>query len=374
MTADSPDPPRRTALHGLHLALGGRMVSFAGHELPLRYGPGIVSEHLHTRARSSLFDVSHMGQIALRGDGAAAALEALVPGDVRGLGPGRMRYTMLTNDAGGIVDDLVVVNVGSYLFLVVNAARKRADLALLRAALPAGVAVEELADRSLVALQGPASSAVLARFAPGAERMAFMSARPFRIAGSALAVMRSGYTGEDGYEISMPSSDAERVAETLLGEEEVAPAGLGARDSLRLEAGLCLHGRDIDETTTPVEAALEWTIARRRREEGGFAGAGTVLRQLRDGAPRQRVGLAPDGRAPAREGAAVVDGNGRPIGAVTSGGFGPSVGGPVAMGYVDASRAEDGTPVGLVVRGTARAGRIRPLPFVPRGHYRGKGG
>ena len=371
MTEDRGNSPKRTSLHGLHAARGAQIVTFAGYEMPVRYPAGILAEHLHTRAKASLFDVSHMGQVALRGNGAAAALETLVPGDIVGLEPGRMRYSVLTNAAGGIVDDLIVTNVGNYLFLVVNASRKRDDIALLRSALPDAIAVDELADRSLVALQGPAASAVLARLAPGAETMPFMTARPFEIDGSRLAVTRSGYTGEDGYEISIPSADAVRIAELLLAEDEVKPAGLGARDSLRLEAGLCLYGHDIDEATTPVEAALSWTIPRRRRDEGGFPGAEVILRQIRDGAPRRRVGLAPDGRAPAREGTEITDEDGRPLGAVTSGGFGPSVGGPIAMGYVDSSFAAEGTPIRLVVRGTPRAARVRPMPFVPHSYFRG---
>lgn len=371
MTDDGRETLRRTALHGMHLAAGARMTAFAGHEMPARFPAGTLAEHLHTRAGASLFDVSHMGQIAIRGGGAAAALEALAPADLLGLAPGRMRYTMLTNGAGGIVDDLVATNVGSYLFLVVNAARREADLELLGAALPPGVEAEELGDRSLLALQGPAAAAVMDRLAPGAAGLPFMAAAPFEVDGSRLAVMRSGYTGEDGFEVSVPSADAERVAGLLLAEDGVEPAGLGARDSLRLEAGLCLHGQDIDETTTPVEAALEWTIGRRRREEGGFAGAGEILRQLRDGPPRRRVGLVPDGRAPARAGTAVVDAEGREIGAVTSGGHGPSFGGPVAMGYVAAPAARDGAAVGLVVRGTARPARMAPLPFVAHNRRRG---
>ncbi len=364
------DNPKRTSLYDLHAARGAQIVTFAGYEMPVRYPAGILAEHLHTRAKASLFDVSHMGQVALRGADAAAALETLVPGDVRGLEPGRMRYSVLTNEAGGIVDDLMITNVGDYLFLVVNASRKQDDIALLRSALPDAITVDELADRSLVALQGPSASAVMARLAPGAEAMPFMTARPFEIDGSRLAVMRSGYTGEDGYEISIPSADAVRIAELLLAEDAVEPAGLGARDSLRLEAGLCLYGHDIDETTTPVEAALSWTISRRRREQGGFPGADVVLRQIEEGAPRRRVGLVPDGRAPAREGTEIVDDDGRSLGTVTSGGFGPSVGGPIAMGYVERAFAKKDTPVRLLVRGTPRAARVRSMPFVPHNYFR----
>jgi aminomethyltransferase len=346
------------------------MVPFAGYEMPVQYPAGVLAEHNHTRTGASIFDVSHMGQVSVRGDDRVAALETLVPGDIAGLAPGRMRYTMFTNDAGGILDDLMVTNVGDYLFLVVNAACKDADIAHLRAHLPTGITVDVLDDRSLIALQGPAAAAVLARHVPGAATMPFMSALPFVIDGSRLAVTRSGYTGEDGYEISIPSDDAVRITELVLAEDGVELAGLGARDSLRLEAGLCLYGHDIDETTTPVEAALTWSIAKRRREEGGFPGAAIIQQQIADGVSRKRVGILPDGKAPAREGTEITDADGAPIGTVTSGGFGPSAGGPIAMGYVDAAHAVKDTPVNLVVRGTPRPGRIAPIPFVPNRYYR----
>ena len=348
------------------------MVPFAGYKMPVQYAEGILAEHQHARSAAALFDVSHMGQVSLRGDDPAAALETLVPGDIAGLEPGRMRYTQFTNDRGGILDDLMVTNAGDGLFLVVNAACKAADIARLREALAGKVEVEELADRALLALQGPKASAVLARFAPDAAAMPFMSALPFEISGVRAVVSRSGYTGEDGYEISVKDADAVRMAEMLLGEPEVAPVGLGARDSLRLEAGLCLYGHDIDETTTPVEAGLAWSIGKRRQEEGGFPGDGIVQAQLRDGPPRKRVGIVPDGRAPAREGTEITDGSGVSMGHVTSGGFGPTAGGPVAMGYVDAAHAAVDTAVNLVVRGTPRPGRIRRMPFVPHSYYRGQ--
>jgi aminomethyltransferase len=363
---------KRTVLFDLHVDRGGKMVPFAGYEMPVQYPAGVLAEHNHTRAKASIFDVSHMGQVSLRGGDSAAALEALVPGDITGLAAGRMRYTMFTNDAGGILDDLMVTNVGEYLFLVVNAACKDADITHLRAGLPPEIALEVLDDRSLIALQGPAAAAVLSRFAPGAEKMPFMTALPFEIDGSRLAVTRSGYTGEDGYEISIPSADTVRITEILLAEQDVELAGLGARDSLRLEAGLCLYGHDIDETTTPVEAALLWSIARRRREEGGFPGADVIRQQIADGVSRKRVGILPDGRAPARDGTEITDADGKIIGAVTSGGFGPSAGGPVAMGYVDTGNTEKNTPVNLVVRGKPRPGRIAPMPFVPNRYYRGQ--
>ena len=348
------------------------MVPFAGYEMPVQYPAGILAEHNHTRARASVFDVSHMGQVALRGDNPAAALESLVPGEIAGLAAGRMRYTMFTNATGGILDDLMVTNVGDYLFLVVNAGCKDADIAHLRADLPGGVEVEVLDDRSLVALQGPAAAAVLARHAPGADTMPFMSALPFEIDGSRLAVTRSGYTGEDGYEISIPSADAVRIAELLLADADVELAGLGARDSLRLEAGLCLYGHDIDEATTPIEAGLTWSIGKRRRAEGGFPGADVIRRQIADGAARKRVGILPDGKAPAREGTEITNEDGAVIGVVTSGGFGPSAGRPVAMGYVDSGHAAKETPVNLIVRGKPRPGRIAAMPFVPNRYYRGQ--
>ena len=359
-----------TALYELHVAHGGKMVPFAGYEMPVQYPAGILTEHNHTRAKASIFDVSHMGQIALRGADPSTALETLVPGDIAGLAPGRMRYTMFTNETGGILDDLMVTNVGEYLFLVVNAACKDSDIAHLKDRLPGGIEVEILDNRSLIALQGPAAAAIMARYAPGADTMPFMTALPFEIDGSRLAVTRSGYTGEDGYEISIPSDAALRITELFLSAKDVEFAGLGARDSLRLEAGLCLYGHDIDETTTPVEAALTWSIGKRRRAAGGFPGDTVIKQQIADGVARKRVGILPDGKAPAREGTGITDADGAPIGTVTSGGFGPSVEGPVAMGYVDIAHATTDTPVNLVVRGQPRPGRIAPMQFVPNRYYR----
>jgi aminomethyltransferase len=361
---------RRTPLYDLHVARGARMVPFAGYEMPVQYKPGIIAEHLHTRAKAGLFDVSHMGQIALHGDGAARALEALVPGDIEGLAPGRMRYTLLLNQQGGILDDLMVMRVEGGLALVVNAACKDADLAHLRASLDKSVGIEPLFERGLLALQGPAAAAVAARFAGGLDRIPFMSAIEATIAGVPCVVTRSGYTGEDGYEIAMAPEHALTVAEALLNEPEVEPIGLGARDTLRLEAGLCLYGHDIDETTTPVEASLNWTITKRRRSEGGFPGADIILRQLADGPARRRVGIRPDGRAPARDGTIVTDTAGQQVGTITSGGFGPSVNAPVAMGYVATAQASEGNPVSLVVRDVPRPARIAAMPFVPNRYYR----
>jgi aminomethyltransferase len=369
-------PLKRTPLYDLHCALGARMVGFAGYEMPVQYSSGIIAEHLHTRAKAGLFDVSHMGQIRLRGAAAARAVEALVPGDLQGLAPRRMRYTLLLNEAGGILDDLIATREGDGLMLVVNAARKDDDLAHLAAHLDRAVAIEPHFERALLALQGPEAAAVLARHASGVDRMAFMSAAEVTVAGVATLVTRSGYTGEDGFELSMDAADAALVAEALLREPEVAPVGLGARDTLRLEAGLCLYGHDIDETTNPVEAGLAWTIARRRRAEGGFPGAATILRQLAESQlsmqqGRKRVGIRPDGRAPARDGTAILDPSGNPVGRVTSGGFGPSLGGPIAMGYVEAAHAAPGSALALVVRDVPRPAHVAPLPFVPTRYYRG---
>ena len=369
---ESPDtaPLRRTPLHDLHRAKGARMVAFAGYEMPVQYPAGIIAEHLHTRTKAGLFDVSHMGQIALRGDGTAAALEELVPGDLQALAPGRMRYTLLLNEAGGIIDDLMVTRVEGGLMLVVNAGRKEHDFAHLKQYLDINVEIEPRFERALLALQGPVAAAVLARHASGIDRLPFMSAAETAIAGTPCFVTRSGYTGEDGFELSLAAAHAVAVAETLLGEPEVAPIGLGARDTLRLEAGLCLYGHDIDETTTPVEAGLGWTIGKRRRQESGFPGAGTILHQLAHGPERKRVGIRPDGRAPAREGTVILDAAGEAVGHVTSGGFGPSVGAPIAMGYVDAGHAVEGTPLSLLVRDVPRPARVAPLPFVATRYYR----
>jgi aminomethyltransferase len=365
-------PLRRTPLYDLHRARGARMVPFAGYEMPVQYPGGIIAEHLHTRAKAGLFDVSHMGQIALRGDGAPRALERLVPGDLQSLAPGRMRYTLLLNEAGGILDDLMATRVEGGLMLVVNASRKEADLAHLRRHLASDVAIEPQFERALLALQGPMAAPVLARLADrSVARMNFMSAAETEIADAPCFVTRSGYTGEDGFELSVAANDAVAVAEALLQKSEVAPIGLGARDTLRLEAGLCLYGHDIDETTTPVEAALAWTIGKRRREAGDFPGAATILRQLVEGPSRKRVGIRPDGRVPAREGTGITDRQGNPVGRVTSGGFGPSIEAPIAMGYVETAHAAEDTPLALVVRDVPRPARVARLPFVPTRYYRG---
>lgn len=359
---------KSTTLLGLHEELGARMVPFAGYLMPVQYPDGIIAEHNQTRSAASFFDVSHMGQLAIRGKEPARAIEQLVPADIQSLPRGRVRYTQLTNDTGGIIDDLMVTNVGDYLFLVVNASRRDQDLACLQSAL-AGYQIEEL-DRALFALQGPAASRVIARFAPGAEDLSFMASAPFVVDGIPLAVTRCGYTGEDGFEISVPAADAERLARALLAEHEVRPAGLGARDTLRLEAGLCLYGNDIDETTTPIEAGLVWTIGRRRREEGGFPGAKQILAQLSDGAPRRFVGIRPEGRTVARAPAEIQSDAGVTIGKVTSGGFGATVGGPIALGYVESAYASPDTPIAVIVRDKPVAARLVALPFVPHNYHK----
>ena len=371
--------PRRTPLHALHLRRGARMVAFSGYDMPLHYPAGLLREHLHTRAGAGLFDVSHMGQIALSADDpaeAARALEALIPADILGLKPGRQRYGLLTDAAGGIRDDLMVANLGDRLVLVVNAANTAADLAHLRAGLPASVTATPL-DRALIALQGPAADAALARLAPGAAAMRFMDAAELSILGHACLVTRSGYTGEDGFEISVPEPAAEAVAEALLADEAVMPAGLGARDSLRLEAGLCLHGADIGPDTSPAEAGLAWAIPSVRRaggaRAGGFPGAPRILAEIAAGPARRRVGLRPEGRSPVRAGALLFpdEAASEPVGTVTSGGFGPSLGAPVAMAMLPPVLAADGTRVLAEVRGQRLPVRVVPLPFVPAGFKRG---
>jgi len=369
----------KTPLHALHIELGARMAPFAGYDMPINYPAGVLAEHLHTRKEAGLFDVSHMGQALIEGpDHAALAafLETLCPADFLNLAPGRQRYTQFLNERGGIVDDLMAarpLEADGALRLIVNAARKAVDFAHLAERLPKTMRLTPLDDAALIALQGPAAAETLARLAAskGFETMPFMSAKGARIADVETFVSRSGYTGEDGYEISLPAAQAETFARLLLAQPGVAPIGLGARDSLRLEAGLCLYGHDIDETTDPVEAALVWSMQKRRRVEGGFPGAARIQHALANGPARMRVGIKPDGRAPAREGAEIVTPEGAKIGVVTSGGFGPSVGAPIAMGYVERGYAEVGTPVSLVVRGKPLSARVVPLPIFPHHYYRG---
>jgi aminomethyltransferase len=372
---------KRTPLHALHVARGGKMVPFAGYDMPVQYATGVLREHLHTRSCAGLFDVSHMGQIALRPksgkvEDAALALERLVPQDILGVAPGRQRYAQFTNGEGGILDDLMVANFGSHLFLVVNAACKADDEAHLRASLSEICVIEPLQNRALLALQGPKAEAVLAKLCPDAAAMRFMDAGSRRVDGIDCHVSRSGYTGEDGFEISVPAEQAEALASALLENSDVLPIGLGARDSLRLEAGLCLYGHDIDTTTTPVEGALEWSIQKSRRHggarAGGFPGADKILSQLANGAPRRRVGLRPEGRAPVREGAPLFAdaASSQQIGAVTSGGFGPSINAPIAMGYLPSSHATLDSLVFAELRGQRLPLRVAATPFVPNTYKR----
>jgi aminomethyltransferase len=372
---------KHTPLHALHVARGGKMVPFAGYDMPVQYASGVMKEHLHTRAGAGLFDVSHMGQIALHAKSghvadAAAALERLVPQDILAVAPGRQRYAQFTNDSGGILDDLMVANFGSHLFLVVNAACKADDEAHLRAHLSQTCIIESLPDRALLALQGPKAESVLAKFCADVAAMRFMDTGPRRVDGIDCLVSRSGYTGEDGFEISVPADRAEALATALLDNSDVLPIGLGARDSLRLEAGLCLYGHDIDTATRPVEAALQWSIQNSRRDggarAGGFLGADVILAQLESGAPRRRVGLKPEGRAPVREGAPLFAdaSSSEQIGAITSGGFGPSINAPIAMGYLPTPRATSGGTVFAELRGQRLPLRITAMPFVPNTYKR----
>lgn len=374
-TADST-PLRLTPLNALHRAMGGKMVPFAGYEMPVQYPAGILKEHLHTREAAGLFDVSHMGQVVLEGESVDRALEALVPGDLQALQPARIRYSLLLNDEGGIIDDLMVTRPADgrkdRLTIVINASGRDIDMAYMQDRLGGRLRATLRDDLALLALQGPKAAGVLARFCPQAPAMGFMTAAELVVKGIPCALSRSGYTGEDGYEISLPASRAVELADALLAEPEVLPIGLGARDSLRLEAGLCLYGHDIDTTTTPVEANLSWTIGKRRKIEKNFPGAARIMDELFNGAPRLRVGIRPDDRAPAREGTPILSSDERAIGVITSGGFGPSVNAPIAMGYVEPAFAADGTAVMLQVRGTARPASIAPMPFAPHRYFRGK--
>ena len=381
MLATDNTPLKRTPLHALHLSLGAKMVPFAGYDMPVQYPAGVLKEHLHTRQKAGLFDVSHMGQLALRAksgkvEDAARALERLVPQDIVALAAGRQRYAQLTNEQGCILDDLMVANFGDHLFVVVNAACKEADEAHLHAHLSSLCQIDLLSDRALLALQGPKAETVLAKFCAEAPAMRFMDAGPRQVAGLACFVSRSGYTGEDGYEIAVRADQAEQLAMALLSDPDVLPIGLGARDSLRLEAGLCLYGHDIDTTTTPVEGALEWSMQKSRRagggRAGGYLGAEKILSQLAGGASRRRVGLKPEGRAPLREGAPLFADQASPeqVGAVTSGGFGPSLNAPVAMGYVPTRLAADGTQLFAEVRGQRLPLRVAATPFVPNTYKR----
>jgi aminomethyltransferase len=365
---DTPEILRRTPLYALHLELGGKIVPFAGYEMPVQYPAGILKEHLHTRDKCGLFDVSHMGQGFLSGD--TSQLENLTPADVAGLKEGLQRYGLLLTERGTIKDDFMFSRLAGEapLYLVVNAGTREGDFAYIGGALK-NITLTPRFDRALLALQGPAAAQVLERHSPGISNLTFMKVVRASVAGAPAIISRSGYTGEDGFEISLEGKDAERVARVLLKENEVMPIGLGARDSLRLEAGLCLYGHDMDDTIDPVEADLVWSIGKRRKSEGGFAGANIVLDKLFNGVAKKRVGILPEGRAPAREGCEIAA-MGKIVGKVTSGGFGPSLNGPLAMGYVETEFAEPGAMLELMVRGKALAAHVAPMPFVPHRYKR----
>ena len=356
---------QRTALYDEHVGLGARMVPFAGYDMPVQYPMGILNEHKWTRENAGLFDVSHMGQWDVSGANVFAAFEKLVAADVQGLADNQQRYSQFLNPQGGILDDLMVTRRGSNLYVVVNAGCKTTDLVHARSALPADIKISVRDDLALLALQGPKAEMVLAKHDASVRELKFMQTKALNIAGFTVAASRSGYTGEDGFELSVPAKDAVKLWKLLLADADVKPIGLGARDSLRLEAGLCLYGHELDETISPIEAGLQWSIQKRRRVEGGFIGAERVQRELAEGVARKRVGIKPEGRAPARDGTEIQDSTGRKIGVITSGGFGPTVNGPVAMGYVETASAVIGTKIQLIVRGQALPAVVCALPFVP---------
>lgn len=366
----------KTPLHALHVEVGAKMVPFAGYDMPVQYKLGVKKEHLHTRDAAGLFDVSHMGQLRLHGEGAVAFLESLVPVDIIDLGAGKQRYAFFTNEQGGIMDDLMVANLGDHLFVVVNAACKEQDIQHLQAHLPAEVELELIEDRALLALQGPKAAEVLKRYQPAVADMLFMDVQKLTIDGVECIVSRSGYTGEDGYEISVPAEHAAAFASKLTAEDEVEWIGLGARDSLRLECGLCLYGHDLDTTTTPVEASLLWGIQKVRRaggeREGGFPGADIILNQIETkDVSRKRIGLVGQTKAPVREGTELYDGEGNKVGIVTSGTAGPTAGKPVSMGYVRTDLSAVGTELFAEVRGKMLPMTVEKMPFVPQRYYRG---
>jgi aminomethyltransferase len=378
-TETPTSPLRHTPLHDRHVSLGARMVGFAGYDMPVQYKEGILAEHQWTRSHAGLFDVSHMGQCFLIGrdhETVARALETLIPADIVGLAPGQQRYSQFLNAQGGVLDDIMVTRSADpsedgTLMVVVNAGCKDADFAHMKANLPPTVKLLIAGHRALLALQGPEAAKVLARHCKDADRMAFMTGVTTFFDAIPVHISRSGYSGEDGYEISVRSDKIAVVFERLLAHEEVKPIGLGARDSLRLEAGLCLYGHELDPTTSPVEAAIQWSIQKRRREEGGFPGYDRIKRELTEGPSRKRVGILPEGRAPAREGTEIRSEDGTVIGTVTSGGFGPTLNGPCAMGYVATAHSAIGTKIQLMVRGTAMPAAIVAMPFVPHRFYRG---
>lgn len=363
------DAPKRTPLYDLHVELGGKMVDFAGWEMPVQYPMGIMGEHKQCREKAALFDVSHMGQVILRGENVGEKLETLCPQAYATLKEGKARYGFFTNEEGGIMDDLIVSNAGDHYFVVVNAALRHQDIPHMQASLN-GVEVTEIFDRALVAVQGPKAEDVVGALCPAARELKFMETTVADIDGVECRISRLGYTGEDGYEISIPEADAIRISKLFLAHEDCEPAGLGARDSLRLEAGLCLYGNDIDQSTSPIEASLSWAIQKRRKEEGGFPGAARIQKELAEGPSKKLVGIKPEGRAPARQGVEVQSEGGDTLGTITSGSFGPTVGGPVAMGYVAADHAQPGTKVNLIIRGKAQPAEIVALPFVTQNYKR----
>ncbi len=363
------DAPKRTPLYDLHVELGGKMVDFAGWEMPVQYPMGIMGEHKQCREKAALFDVSHMGQVILRGENVGEKLETLCPQAYATLKGGKARYGFFTNDQGGIMDDLIVSNAGDHFFVVVNAALRHQDIPHMQAHLD-GVEVTEIFDRALVAVQGPKAEDVVGGLSPAARDLKFMETTVADINGVECRISRLGYTGEDGYEISIPEDKAVEISKAFLSHDDCEPAGLGARDSLRLEAGLCLYGNDIDQSTSPIEASLAWAIQKRRKEEGGFPGAERIQKELAQGAARKLVGIKPDGRAPARQGVEVQCMDGNTIGQITSGSFGPTVGGPVAMGYVSSGHGDVGEKVNLIIRGKAQPAEIVALPFVTQNYKR----
>jgi aminomethyltransferase len=366
---------QRTPLYDLHVALGAKIVPFAGYEMPVQYPAGIIKEHLHTREKAGLFDVSHMGQAFLSGADPARAMEKICPSDFAGLKEGMQRYGLLLNDAGGVKDDFMLTRLAGEadLYLVVNASMKESDFAYIAERLKGELTLTSRPDRALLALQGPLAGKVLDKLSPGIDALNFMRVTRAKVAGIDAIVGRTGYTGEDGFEISIQADDAEKLARAILADPDAQPIGLGARDSLRLEAGLCLYGHDIDETTDPAEADLVWAIGKRRKTELGFPAAEKIMARVVNGTERKRVGIRPDGRAPARDGTEIADKTGRIIGKITSGGFGPSLNAPIAMGYVETKYAADGTEIDLLVRGKALPARIAPMPFVPHRYKRGAG-
>ncbi|HEX8481478.1 MAG TPA: glycine cleavage system aminomethyltransferase GcvT [Allosphingosinicella sp.] len=365
--SDSPD--RLLPLDAWHRAQGARMVAFAGYSMPIQY-EGIIAEHRWTRESAGLFDVSHMGQLIVAGPEAEKGLESVLPADLAILKEGRLRYSLLLNDEGGIVDDLMATRRGDHFYVVVNGATKEGDIAYLKERLPRSVVLDHMREQALLALQGPKAAEALARLAPGVEQLGFMTGGAFSLEGVTVWISRSGYTGEDGFEISLPADRAEAVAGLLAAQSEVKPIGLGARDSLRLEAGLPLYGHDLDPHTTPIEADLGFAVSKRRRGEGGFAGWHRIIREIEQGAVRRRVGLTVEGRQPVREGAAVIDSDGDEIGKVTSGGFSPILEAPIAMAYVPAGMSEPGAGIRLVQRGKVFQAKVAKMPFVPHRYQR----